>query len=436
MDIKTINTPEQLHQAIGKFLQSDYSHENLVETYNDARKCAIRFRGDYSALPAVPAFKDNPLDGLQDVMDWCIKSSEVVDDIVFNLERQTISATIRQLKKLKDSVNRALSLVDSELKEQAQKEASAKVENEYKNLSDKLSRLQNDKMPLISQAEVLGELQLEHNKLLRRVTEDIVQIYLSKDPTLKDKLSQLHDEEINKTLVALVGSDTPTGKLLDIYCKLKDIPLQRQFDNVRYTYFINDYTDLICGGCNRLYTSIDTVIKTFEEIQTKVEQGKGTMENIQSTSEPTKDAIRDQVFICYSHKDERWLNDLQTHLKPYVRNGLTAWSDEQIAPGSKWIAEIEAALASAKVVVLLVTQDLLASDFIHAKELGPLLKKAKKGKVRIIWIPVRACAYKETLLKDYQAAGDPEKPLEIMKANRNTAWVKICEEIKKAVLAK
>ncbi|MCJ7777228.1 MAG: toll/interleukin-1 receptor domain-containing protein [Sedimentisphaerales bacterium] len=152
--------------------------------------------------------------------------------------------------------------------------------------------------------------------------------------------------------------------------------------------------------------------------------------------ELSKDAIRNQVFICYSHKDERWLNDLQIHLKPHVRNGLTAWSDKQIAPGSKCLPEIETALASAKVAVLLVTPYFLDSDFIHEKELGPLLKKAEKGKVRIIWIPVRACAYKETPLKDYQAAGNPDNPLANMKAERDKVWVKICEEIKEAVLEK
>ena len=278
MNIQTMNTPEKLHQAIVKLLESSYSHENLVETYNDARKCAIGFRGIYSALPALPVYKDNPLDGLQDVMDWCIKSSEVVDDIVSDLERQTIIAVISQLKKLKDFPSRVLSVVNSKLREQAQKEARAKVEKEYKNLNDKVSRLELEKMPLIDKIKVIGELQLEEQEILRRETKEIVQIYLSKDSTFKDRLSQLNSEinEILETLDKLIGSNTPTGKLLDIYCKLKDIPLQQQFDNVGYAYCpIDDLTDVICNGCNRLYTSVDSIIKTFEEIQTKAEQQIG-----------------------------------------------------------------------------------------------------------------------------------------------------------------
>jgi len=156
---------------------------------------------------------------------------------------------------------------------------------------------------------------------------------------------------------------------------------------------------------------------------------KATPETTRVKVEP----LRDQVFIGYCHKDKRWLGDLQTHLKPHVRNGsITAWSDKQILPGSKWFSEIKVALASTKVAVLLVTPNFLASDFIHEHELTPLLKEAENGNVHIIWIPVRACSYKETKLKDYQAAIDPDKPLANMKVERDRAWVRICEEIKRA----
>jgi hypothetical protein len=82
----------------------------------------------------------------------------------------------------------------------------------------------------------------------------------------------------------------------------------------------------------------------------------------------------------------------------------------------------------------LVTPDFLASDFIHEHESVPLLHEAEEGRVRILWVPVRDSAYKQTRLKNYQAAIDPKKPLATWpKAKRDQAWVKICEEIKKAV---
>ncbi len=147
-------------------------------------------------------------------------------------------------------------------------------------------------------------------------------------------------------------------------------------------------------------------------------------------------AARHKVFISYSHKDTKFRDELLIHLKPLERAGLvTTWSDKQIAPGSQWFAEIQAALASTSVAVMLVTPNFLASDFIHEHELGPLLKDAEQGGVRILWIPVRAFSYKETALKNYQAVSPPDKPLAQMKAERDQAWVKVCDEIKKALAA-
>jgi hypothetical protein len=148
---------------------------------------------------------------------------------------------------------------------------------------------------------------------------------------------------------------------------------------------------------------------------------------------PSEDSMRDQVFISYSHRDKKFMAELQTQLKPYLRSGVvTAWSDKQIASGAHWFKEIQAALAKTSVAVLLVSSDFLASDFIHEHELGPLLKEAEAGGVRILWIPIRASAYEETPLRHYQAVSPPERPLAQMgKADRDEAWVRICKEIKK-----
>ena len=144
---------------------------------------------------------------------------------------------------------------------------------------------------------------------------------------------------------------------------------------------------------------------------------------------------RNQVFISYCHKDSRFLKELRVHLKPFIRTGLVAWSDQQIDPGSEWFKEIEAALKKAKVAVMMVSPDFLASDFIHKHELGPLLEKAEKGGVRILWIPIRTSAYRMTALKKYQAVIPLNKPIAEMKAGRDKAWVAICEAIAKEVNA-
>ena len=144
----------------------------------------------------------------------------------------------------------------------------------------------------------------------------------------------------------------------------------------------------------------------------------------------------EQVFISYSHEDEQYLNELLTHLRPLERAGqVSKWSDQQIQPGSPWLAEIQAALAQAEVAVLLVSPAFLASDFIDEHELGPLLQSAAAGGVKILWVPVRASNYEDTPLQRLQAVWPPKQPLANMsEAERDVAWVQVCKAIKHALI--
>src|ERR1043165_2720189 len=144
---------------------------------------------------------------------------------------------------------------------------------------------------------------------------------------------------------------------------------------------------------------------------------------------------RDEVFISYSHDDDKWLRRLQTALKPLVRkNAIDVWSDDRIGAGQEWKAEITAALGRAKIAVLLVSQPFLASDFIADEEMPAILAAAEEEGLTIIWIPVTASLYEETEIQRYQAAHDPKRPLDSLSdAEVNRALVSITKKIRDAM---
>jgi len=141
--------------------------------------------------------------------------------------------------------------------------------------------------------------------------------------------------------------------------------------------------------------------------------------------------VRNQVFISYSHEDQQWLDRVQTALKPLVRNQrIDVWDDRRIKAGQKWRDEITQALARAKVAVLLVSQNFLASDFIADEELLSILAAAEDEGLTIVWIPLTASLYDQTDIANYQAAHDPANPLDSLSpAELNQALVAIAKKI-------
>lgn len=149
---------------------------------------------------------------------------------------------------------------------------------------------------------------------------------------------------------------------------------------------------------------------------------------------PAPIAEIDEVFIGYSNCDSTYFEELLVHLKPLERVGaLSKWSEQDIRPGESRQDAVEAALRRARVAVLLLSPDFLASDFLYGHVLEPLEAKAKQGKAQILWVLLRHCSYKDTVLAPRKPAL-PLSPLADMpKYKRDEAWVKLTDEINKMI---
>lgn len=150
------------------------------------------------------------------------------------------------------------------------------------------------------------------------------------------------------------------------------------------------------------------------------------------------------VFVSYSQKDEEALEQLRRHFAPLVRLGLvTWWDDTKIQAGAEWEREIEQALESANVAVLLITADFLASDYIVTKELPRILERHASGDLHILPVFLRPSVVDEDKLtfpvpgtseriklSALQGFGTPDRPLSAWnESDREREFVRLAKHV-------
>ena len=90
----------------------------------------------------------------------------------------------------------------------------------------------------------------------------------------------------------------------------------------------------------------------------------------------TETARHCRVFVSYARADEQYRMRLDVHLAPLVREGLIeVWSDRAVAAGADWERDILHELATADIVILLVTPDFVASTYCFEVELPEALRR-------------------------------------------------------------
>jgi AAA domain-containing protein/TIR domain-containing protein len=137
-----------------------------------------------------------------------------------------------------------------------------------------------------------------------------------------------------------------------------------------------------------------------------------------------------KVFVSYCREDVDWLKEFRRYAAPLEQDGrITFWDDQDIFVGMNWKDEIRASLASARIGVLLVTQNFLTTRFITEQEMPTLM-----AGTRIFWIPISASTFEYARFADCQAAHDPRQPLDTLKKPKwNIVWVAIVKKLEEAI---
>ena len=146
------------------------------------------------------------------------------------------------------------------------------------------------------------------------------------------------------------------------------------------------------------------------------------------------------IFVSYSHEDKEWQKRLCQMLAPYLRDGdieLQLWVDrERIEPSDRWHEEIQDALRTAGVVVVLVSVNFLNSEYITRQELPKIISAAADGKIRLFWLYLSHAPYDATDLELIQAAHDLSQPLyALARPAQDEILLKVARDIKAAALS-
>jgi TIR domain-containing protein len=136
------------------------------------------------------------------------------------------------------------------------------------------------------------------------------------------------------------------------------------------------------------------------------EKGKRT---VSSTPQPNK-AI--EVFISYSHNDQRYRNRLEIQLALLRREGLISiWHDRDINAGTEWKKQIDEHLNNADIILLLVSPDFLASDYCYNHEMERAMEKHSAGEALVIPVILRPCDWHKAPFGKLQALPTDGKPI-------------------------
>lgn len=151
---------------------------------------------------------------------------------------------------------------------------------------------------------------------------------------------------------------------------------------------------------------------------------------VRSPAVPTPCA---KIFCSYSHKDEKYRAELETHLALLARQGaVDVWHDRQIGPGHDWAREIDENLDHANLVLMLVSADFLASQYCYGIEMARALERAQQGSTRVVPILVRKCDLEGVPFGKLQWLPTGSRPIKNW-TDRDSAWTDVAMGVRKVV---
>ena len=139
------------------------------------------------------------------------------------------------------------------------------------------------------------------------------------------------------------------------------------------------------------------------------------------------------MFISYSHKDQKMREELETHLAVLRRQGLIRhWYDGDIVPGTEWGSLTMGHLNNAHIILLLISARFIASEFCYSIELQAAMARHDAGKARVIPILLYPCDWSDTPFAKLKALPFDGKPVDEW-SSRDKALTDVVKGIRRVI---
>lgn len=137
-----------------------------------------------------------------------------------------------------------------------------------------------------------------------------------------------------------------------------------------------------------------------------------------------------KIFFCYAREDEALLDKLKSHLWPLQQQKLIdILYGHNISAGAERDQETEDLINTAHIILPLVSQYSLDSDYFHSTEMQRAIERHEDGEARVVPIILRPVYYQRTPLAKLQALPSGAKPV-VAWSDLNQAFADVADGIR------
>ena len=139
------------------------------------------------------------------------------------------------------------------------------------------------------------------------------------------------------------------------------------------------------------------------------------------------------IFLSYAQEDDMLCAELERHLSVLQRDGVARiWSERRVVAGEHRTEAVEMQLAGAGIVLLLVSADYLASDYLYKVQAMTALARSRAGDARVIPVLLHACDWTIAAFEGLAPLPGNRVPVSTW-PNRHEAWTAVVRGIRETI---